>query len=333
MFLNWKERLTKMNQAIEKAKQKTRQFTKQEFLVGLGLIIGAAEFAQNGKELFQKSGVLEPENENWNTLTTHPHFEKHMSLSRFKEFRKFLPSMYVDETKIETDPWYQFSGAVDEFNMIRRKRVVASSWISADESMSAWKPRTTDKGGLPNISFIVRKPKPLGTEFKSTACPITGVLRCLEIQRGKQGMMDKKYNMTIGATAGCTLRLAEDTIAEDDIGMTHGIRADAWFGSVKTASELAIRGFECVLQIKQYHSLFPKDYIDDALKEAPGGIAIFLEGKAPNEVPLIAIGYHYSRKIILHFIATKKSGSTAEGFPHQSKYTNDYDNVHQCKVE
>jgi hypothetical protein len=121
--------------------------------------------------------------------------------------------------------------------------------------------------------------------------------------------------------------------AREDIGMTHRIHADAWFGSVKTASEVAIQGLQCVLQIKQYHSLFPKEYIDDALKEAPGGIAVFLEGKAPNEVPLIAIGYRYSCKIILHFIATKNSGSTAEGFPYQMKYTDDYGNVHECQVE
>jgi hypothetical protein len=126
------------------------------------------------------------------------------------------------------------------------KRVVGSLWISVDKSISAWKPRTTDKGGLPNISFIIHKPTPLGTEFKSTACPITGVLRCLEIRRGKQGMAHKKYNSLIGATAGCTLRLAEEKIAEDDESERHGVHGDAWFGSVKTASELATRGFECM---------------------------------------------------------------------------------------
>jgi hypothetical protein len=31
--------------------------------------------------------------------------------------------------------------------------------------MSAWRPRTTALGGLPNISFIARKPEPLG-KFK-----------------------------------------------------------------------------------------------------------------------------------------------------------------------
>jgi hypothetical protein len=53
-------------------------------------------------------------------------------------------------------------------------------------------------------------------------------------------MADKRYRATIGATAGSTLRLAEDTIVEDDEGITHGVHADAWFGSVKTASEPAL---------------------------------------------------------------------------------------------
>jgi hypothetical protein len=149
--------------------------------------------------------------------------------------------------------------------MIRCKRIVGSFWISAaDESMSAWKPRTMSPCQLGNQEPLTKgggkyfihcsKAKPLGTEFKSTPCPITGVLRHLEIQRGKQGMAAKKYNAIIGATAGCTLRLAEETIAEDDKNITHGISADAWFGSVKTAQKLAIRGFECIIQIKQYHS-------------------------------------------------------------------------------
>ncbi len=44
-----------MNQAIDNNKQKVRH---QEFLIGLAIIIGAAEFAQNGKELFQKFSLL-----------------------------------------------------------------------------------------------------------------------------------------------------------------------------------------------------------------------------------------------------------------------------------
>lgn len=51
--------------------------------------------------------------------------------------------------------------------------------------MSPWRPRTSKNGGLPNISYIIRKPEPLGTEFKTVCCPITGVMTYMEIQRGK----------------------------------------------------------------------------------------------------------------------------------------------------
>ena len=54
-----------------------------------------------------------------------------------------------------------------------------------DESMSAWCSRTSKNGGLPNISYIIRKPEPLGTEFKTVCCQLTGVMIWLEIQRGK----------------------------------------------------------------------------------------------------------------------------------------------------
>ncbi len=41
-----------MNPAILASKAKTRQFTESEFLTGLGILIGAAEFAQRGCDLF-----------------------------------------------------------------------------------------------------------------------------------------------------------------------------------------------------------------------------------------------------------------------------------------
>jgi hypothetical protein len=73
-------------------------------------------------------------------------------------------------------------------------------------------------------------------------------------------------------------------------GIKYGIHGDAWFGSVKAASEVAHRGHEAVFQIKQNHGLFPKAFIEEALKEAPGGVHILLEGTMQCEVPLIAVG-------------------------------------------
>jgi len=74
----------------------------------------------------------------------------------------------------------------------------------------------------------------------------------LEIQEGKEGMKDKRFNKDFGTTAGCTVRLMEAC------SESTGIKGDAWFGSVTAVSELALRGFEGVMQVKQNHGLYPK---------------------------------------------------------------------------
>jgi hypothetical protein len=110
----------------------------------------------------------------------------------------------------------------------------------------------------------------------------------LEIQQRKEGMKDQKSNRELGATTGCTLRLMKET-AEDE--SFQEIIGDAWFGSTRTVSELARKKFEGIFQIKQYASLFPKKFIEDALKDAPGGVKLVLEGIHQSGKKLIAIGY------------------------------------------
>ena len=161
-FLDWKSKVDKMNREVEASKAKCKKFSYEEFLIGLGLIIGAAEFSQKGVDLFGTKS-LEDDDIDWPSISPSPQFEQFMAFSRFKDFRRFLPSIYADESKKDSDPWWEFSGAVEEFNVIRATKVISSHWISADESMCAWRPRTTALGGLPNISFVVRKPEPLGT--------------------------------------------------------------------------------------------------------------------------------------------------------------------------
>jgi hypothetical protein len=41
-----------MNRAVESTKCKCKKFSYEEFLIGLGLMIGAAEFSQKGVDLF-----------------------------------------------------------------------------------------------------------------------------------------------------------------------------------------------------------------------------------------------------------------------------------------
>jgi hypothetical protein len=58
-----------------------------------------------------------------------------MSFYRWKEFKHFALAINKDESKTESDPWYEFSAAVDEFNSIRCSKRVGSQLISVDETM------------------------------------------------------------------------------------------------------------------------------------------------------------------------------------------------------
>jgi hypothetical protein len=140
-------------------------------------------------------------------------------------------------------------------------------------------------------------------------------------------MKTATFNNTIGATAGCTLQLLLNSIPVDQQEAKHRVRGDAWFGSVNTANKVGIRGHEGVFQVKQFHTLFPKEYIEEALKDASGGVHIVLKGTTRDEVNLVAIGYCYSRKTILHFVMTENAGNTGQGDPYEMKYTDSYGNI------
>ena len=209
-------------------------------------------------------------------------------------------------------------------------KVGKSNWVVIDESMSAWRPRTTRLGGLPHLSHVPRKPEPLGTEFKCTADPESGCMLALEIQRGKEAMKTQTYNSDYGNTCGCTMRLMTTTKGDDDVCV--GVKGDAWFGSIKTCANLKAKGFESVLQIKQNSALFPKHYVNDILKDAPGGVFIVLSGSL-NGIPLIATGYRYSRKTILYFVMSERAGTTVLGDPYRMKYTDRYGNLCERLVD
>ena len=105
------------------------------------------------------------------------------------------------------------------------------------------------------------------------------------------------------------------------------MKGDSWFGSVKAAAALAKEGFECVLQVKTGHALYPKEFITDALDKAPGGTHIVLKGCHPNGNNLVAVGYRYSSRKTLFFIMTEGAGSTTAGDSYQMKFNDAYGNV------
>eukprot|EP00873_Tetraselmis_striata_P018647 jgi/Tetstr1/438911/TSEL_027419.t1 len=91
------------------------------------------------------------------------------------------------------DTWQMFTQMVEDFNRNMMTMLVMGVWITFDEAMSAYQPRSTKTGGLPNISFIKRKPKPLGNEGKTACDCATGVMIHFEIQEGRDAMRLKEH--------------------------------------------------------------------------------------------------------------------------------------------
>jgi hypothetical protein len=85
--------------------------------------------------------------------------------------------------------------------------------------------------------------------------------------------------------------------------------------------------------VKNNKGFFPKDYIEKALEDALGGAHIVLTGTAPSGIELIALGYRYSTKTTLFFVATANVGSTRPRKEYEMKYTDDHGNVCVCLVE
>jgi hypothetical protein len=165
----WQDKLQKMNAAIEWQNSSERgtqicTFSEPEFLVALGLIIGAVEYGTKGSSLWL-NGKKSIEAD-WCSILPHPNFDRFKREYRFKQFRQFLPSFYEDESlKDSGDPWWKLVGAVTEFNLHHFKSINGSKVKVVDESMCAYQPRRTATGGLPNISFVKRKPEPFRSVF------------------------------------------------------------------------------------------------------------------------------------------------------------------------
>jgi hypothetical protein len=145
-------------------------------------------------------------------------------------------------------------------------------------------------------------------------------------------MKIKEFIASFGATAGCTMCLAQLVALVREGEEKPLVEGDAWFGSVTCAAELALHHYDCVLQIKTNSSLFPKAYIETPLENAPGGGKIVLTGSHKG-IPLIAIGYRYSTQTTLLFVATKIAGSTSPGKPYEMKYNDAFGNVVQRLVD
>ena len=113
-------------------------------------------------------------------------YTKYMGHRRFKDVRTYMCFCFADTNKEGTDVWWQIIGGIDGFNANRKKVVQSPNKKVMDETMSAFFSDTRKTGNLPHLSYVMRKPEPLGTEFKTMAAADLGkstVLRYIKLLR------------------------------------------------------------------------------------------------------------------------------------------------------
>lgn len=74
----------------------------------------------------------------------------------------------------------------------KHRNMLKTVYLIMNESMSAWQPKKSKTGGLPNITFEPQKPKPLGTMFKNGVEAITGIRVTQDIVQGAVALREKK---------------------------------------------------------------------------------------------------------------------------------------------
>jgi hypothetical protein len=182
MWIGIDEQLVKLNAPIDNfnedipvSRQRIKIFSKSELIVGHALFVAAVGFSEKGIHLFDTQADVD-------SFSPPPSFRNYMKLHRFKVWKQFILKVNEDKARErDGDPWWKFATAISGFNHVRPNKITTSLWDILDESMSSFRTRTTATGTLPHISFISRKPDPLGTEFKCAACPVIGTMKCLEI--------------------------------------------------------------------------------------------------------------------------------------------------------
>ena len=95
-----------------------------------------------------------------------------ISLTRGKEFIKYWPKVFDLEEEKSTDEWWWSNFSVNAFNAAF-KNIADSSLKVWDESMIEIRFRTTAKRKLPHLSYIFRKPEPMGEALNTVSSYVT----------------------------------------------------------------------------------------------------------------------------------------------------------------
>lgn len=202
------------------------------------------------------------------------------------------------------------------FNEHRARMYIVGKDIIIDESMSAHLVREFryDDMGHPDLRKIQRKPKGVGTEIKSAADGVTGVMQHLEFQQSAEANKLKKFQCApdslpwhVAVTLRCTERWH---------GTGRTCNGDAGFGSFLCVVELLKRGLFAKFVVKQASKFFLKQVFKswEATNPRRGEHCVYVTkvDLGGREGTVVALGW--MSKVMKTFVGT--SGTTLAGPPH-----------------
>lgn len=253
-------------------------------------------------------------------------YGKYVPQHYFRAFVLGFPHLWSPEQLWYSNdvPWDCFLPFVQAFNQ-KRRELLRTVYLLMDESMSAWRPKTSASGGLPNITYEPRKPKPLGTMFKNGVEATTGIMVTQDIVEGSAAQKERKYAGDVSSLpkkeaimnhVAETLRLCESANLVDG-GWVGG---DAWFGSIPCVVELKKKlNVHSTFIIKQNLQYCPLQVIQRIMR------ARNIEGRAAGKhvvmkatisgVPLFLLAYAWSNQRAAYIVSS--CGTTVE---HEIKY-------------
>ena len=327
LFTDVADMVALINNAARDDDDKWVDITEHQFGKFLGLILGGAWMPESGEANWTKPPKTFCEN-----ITP---YKSYMSHNDFKRIRKYAHASMVDTTARvdQVSDWYKLHGAQNKFNERRRKMfndAAELSHIVLDESMCAWKPRASKTGGLPSLTYIVRKPKPFGTEFKTAIDPNSGVMLALELQEGSAAMKEVRravLGKDVNPTTACTEVLVRACPPPQHRNLKRTVIYDSWFGSVTTALMVAkmrqgpegvgpegVDGEHSICVIKTGRRRYPYAFLKERLKGMSPGCKLVLTATVEG-VDLVAFGWVFNQhkkagKGMHCFLMTKGAAST-----------------------
>ena len=174
--------------------------------------------------------------------------------------------------------------------------------------MFAWYGRGGERGGMPAVIKIKRKPRGVGCEVKAVSDATSNIMLHIELNEGKSAMASKRWQKEFGAGTATTLRLTSPWHGSGRI-----VYGDSWFGSVKTAIKLLHFGLFFIGVVKTAHTGYP---LKPLAGRCPPGKGSFVAAIAEEDGGQLNAVAWRDRKVHC-FVST--CGTTLPGDPAKKK--------------